>query len=177
MRITLIILASLAALVAVVVLWGWMLPQGHVATRVLRLDRTPVEVWAAITDFQGQAAWRSDIQSVEKVPGAATETWKEVGRNGGMPLATTEIDPPRRLVRTIADPSLPFGGRWIYEVAAEGSGSTLTITEDGQVYNPIFRFVSHYFMNQAGTIETVMRDLAKHFGEAPRISATSPGAD
>jgi hypothetical protein len=78
-------------------------------------------------------------------------------------------------VRTIADPSLPFGGKWVYDVAPDGSGSTLTITEDGKVYNPIFRFVSRYFMNQAGTIETVMRDLAKHFGEEPRISGPEPG--
>ena len=161
----------MAALVALVFLVGSRLPVGHVATRVIRLNQTPEAVWAVLSDFSGQASWRTDIKEVRRVPGAAKETWLEIGGSGEMPLETTESDPPFRLVRTIADPKLPFGGRWVYVLTPEGATTKLSITEEGEVYNPLFRFVSHYIMKQAGSIETVMRSLAAHFKEAPRIEA------
>jgi hypothetical protein len=74
-------------------------------------------------------------------------------------------------VRTIADPSLPFGGRWVYELEPTPSGGTrVTVTEEGEVYNPIFRVVSR-FMDQSATIKEYLTDLAGRFGEAPRIEA------
>lgn len=164
------VLASLVVLVGLVALWGSRLPVGHVATRVLRLNQPRDTVWKLLTDFSNQATWRTDIKSVRRKDGAAKETWIEDGSNGEMPLETTSMEAPIRLVRTIADPSLPFSGAWTYELADEGNGTRLTITENGEVRQPIFRFVSHYLMNQAGTIESVMKALAAHFGETARIS-------
>jgi hypothetical protein len=172
MRILLIVVLIVAGLVGGVALWGSRLPVAHVASRVLRLNQPPESVWRVLTDYEGQRSWRTDLKAVTRVSGAARETWTEVTSSGELPLETTESDPPRRLVRTIADRTLPFGGRWVYELASEGPGTRLTITEEGEVYNPLFRFLSHYIFDQAGTIETVMRALATHFGESPRISAS-----
>jgi hypothetical protein len=63
-------------------------------------------------------------------------------------------------VNRIADPKLPFGGSWTYEVSAAGSGTELNITENGEVYNPLFRFVSRFIMGHTATIEKYQRDLA-----------------
>jgi hypothetical protein len=73
------------------------------------------------------------------------------------------------LVERIADDKLPFGGTWTYEIAPTAEGSTLRITENGFVGNPIFRFMSKFVMGQASTMETYLRSLAKKFGEEPRI--------
>jgi hypothetical protein len=35
----------------------------------------------------------------------------------------------------------------------------LRITEQGEVYNPVFRFVSRFVIGQNRTIETYLRDL------------------
>jgi hypothetical protein len=43
------------------------------------------------------------------------------------------------------------------------SGTELTITENGEVYNPLFRFVSRFIMGHAATIEKYQRDVAAHF--------------
>ena len=51
--------------------------------------------------------------------------------------------PPERVTR-IADESLPFGGSWTYRVVGNEKGCTLTIREDGEVYNPLFRFMSRF---------------------------------
>lgn len=163
-------LAAFVAVVAAVAAVGAALPVDHVASRTLTLNRPVDEVWAVLTDFRGQLLWRHELKSVELVAGASRETWLEDTGDDPIPFETTEAVAPSRLVRTIADSTLPFGGRWVYTLAADGGGTRLTITEEGEVYHPIFRFVSHFFLDQAATIEGVMRGLATHFGETPRIT-------
>jgi hypothetical protein len=92
--------------------------------------------------------------------------FREEGTSGPILFEITERTPPRRLVTRIADKSLPFGGRWIYEVVPEGTGSTLRITEEGEVYNPIFRFVSRFIMGHTSTIDGYLTAVQKRLGGA-----------
>jgi uncharacterized protein YndB with AHSA1/START domain len=165
MRRIFIALGGLAAVAALVTLIGTMLPSGHVASRSLVLKQPPESVWAVVTDYAGQPSWRKDITKVERVSeGPGGETWREEGSEPLL-LQTTESVRPTRLVRTIADPTLPFGGRWVYAFEATASGGTrLTVTEEGEVYNPIFRVVSR-FMDPAATIMQYLTNLAARFGE------------
>jgi hypothetical protein len=77
--------------------------------------------------------------------------------------------PPAKLVVRIADPKLPFGGTWTYEITPIAAGSSLRIREDGEVYNPIFRFVSRFVLGQSATIDAYLKSLAKKFGEPPQV--------
>jgi hypothetical protein len=54
---------------------------------------------------------------------------------------------------------LPFGGTWVYEIVPEGDSCTLTITEHGKVYNPLFRFVSRFIMGHTATIDSYLAAL------------------
>ena len=58
-------------------------------------------------------------------------------------------------------PSLPFSGTWTYELRPSGSGTELTLTEDGEVANPIFRVMQKLFFSPYGTIDTYLADLQK----------------
>jgi hypothetical protein len=51
---------------------------------------------------------------------------------------------PARIVTTITGGVRAFGGRWTYDVAPGGETTVLQITEDGEVYNPLFRVVSRF---------------------------------
>ena len=44
---------------------------------------------------------------------------------------------------------------------ALGAGTVVTITENGEVYNPLFRFMAHYVFGHEGTIETYLRQLSE----------------
>jgi hypothetical protein len=76
----------------------------------------------------------------------------------------------RRLVTRILDEDLGYRGRWIFEVEPDGTGTSLTVTEEGEVTSPVFRALSPLFSKSA-TIEGYLRALAAKFGEtaAPAV--------
>ena len=85
-------------------------------------------------------------------------------REHGPTFAFERMDPPRRLTSTITDPSLPFGGSWEYALTPAGTGSRLVVTEYGEVSNPIFRFVSHFFMSNTATLDAFLAALGRQLG-------------
>jgi hypothetical protein len=74
-------------------------------------------------------------------------------------FAAEEMVPNHRLVTRIVDRGLPFGGSWTYELEPSGDGTRITITENGEVYNPVFRFVSRFVMGHTATIDTYLSSL------------------
>jgi len=160
----LIVVAALATLAALVAIVGWSLPVKHVASRQRTLAASPDVVWKTITDLDAFPSWRSDVKTVERVGGAAVVTWVEYGRSGPLTFAIESSDPPRRLVTRVADPKLPFGGRWTYDLAPAGSGTLLTITENGEIYNPIFRAMARFVFGYDATMASYLDALAKKVG-------------
>lgn len=172
LRILLVALGVLVVLVAAVVLVGARLPRGHTATRALRLPNTaPEAVWDAITDVDTYPRWRPGMREVTLLSDVDGRTrWREHDRNGKITFEVVEADPPHRLVTRIADTGLPFGGRWTYLVdGGPDGGSTLTVTEDGEVFNPVYRFVSRYVMGHTASIDRYLKALAAKFGEPATI--------
>ena len=72
----------------------------------------------------------------------------------------------------MADPKLPFGGTWSFDISpAPGGGADLRVTEDGEIYNVLFRFLARYFFGYTASIEGYLRDLAVKFDDTARIEA------
>jgi len=167
MRYVLIAIGVLAALLLCVVLVGWALPKHH-HVRVERVYvATPSALFALISDVKAYPSWRSDLTNVE-VLSAEGVRWRETTKSGGpISYVMEESVPDRKLVARIADTNLPFGGAWTYELTPVGTNGTgLAITEDGDVYNPIFRFVSRFVMGHTATIERYLDDVEKRFPAA-----------
>src|SRR5581483_5339168 len=118
--------------------------------------------------ISGPPTWRSSIRGYEpvgKIDGLPS--WREIDRhNHGITYEEVEAIAPKERITRIADKDLPFGGTWKYEIQPSGSGCVLRITENGEVYNVIFRFISRYFMRNTSTIDQYLRDVAGHFHEA-----------
>ena len=143
MRWVLIIVGGLILFIVIVAAIGATLPRTHTASRTLRVRRPPQDAWTAIT----QAMSTSDV-----------------------PVDILESDPPRKLVSKVKDVEKMFGGTWTVAIAPVDGGSTLTITEDGWVGNPIFRFVSRFVMGHHATLDGMLTNVAKQFGEEPLLS-------
>ena len=165
MRIVVVLLAVVVGLGLVVVLVGLMLPVKHQATVSAAIPATPEAVWAALTDVAAYPRWRGDVTSVAMLPADSGHVaWREQGKNGAISYVIEEADPPRRLVTRITDKSLPFGGAWEYDVTPDGTGSRVRITEHGEVYNPVFRFVSRFIMGHSATASAYLKALGARFG-------------
>lgn len=164
--VTLLVVGGLVVLVGLVAAIGAALPRGHVATRSASFRQTPEAVFGAIADFANASRWRRDLQRVELLESpSGLPRFREHGQHGAITMEVTEMTAPRRLVVRIADPGLPFGGRWVYDVEPAAEGARLTITEEGEVYNPIFRFMSRFVFGHHKTLEDYLRALGGKFGE------------
>lgn len=170
MKVALLIVGGLAAVVAIVWAIGAALPKGHVATRAARFAQPPEKIWEAITDVEAMPAWRKDLKSVARLPEENGRAgWVETMDMGEIPLRVEESDAPRRLVTRIADEKLPFGGTWTFEIVPVDGGSTLRITERGEVRPALFRFMSKFIFGHTKTMETYLKNLGEKFGERVTI--------
>jgi uncharacterized protein YndB with AHSA1/START domain len=152
MKIPLYVLGSLFVFALMVYAIGYALPQGHVASVNALLSAPPERVFARISDPARYREWRTDVTSVEVLTVDPLK-WRERTKGDTITFEVVENRPLQRFVVRIADPDLPFGGTWTYELRPEGTGTRLTITERGEVYNPVFRFVSRFFMSQTATMQ------------------------
>lgn len=164
------IFVTLAGFLILSTLTGYLLPKEHTVTREARFQQSPEVIWKTITDIDGMPAWRQGLKSVKRLPDRnGLPAWVETLDSGTIPLETITSQPPSKLVVRIADPKLPFGGTWTYEITPLPSGSSLRIQEDGEVYNPLFRFLTRFVFGYAGTIDAYLKSMAKKFGEQPQV--------
>ena len=159
-----IVVGTLAGLVGVVAGIGAMLPKAHTASRYARFLKPPQAIWDVIT---GPPDWRTDLRSFEMLPPReGRRAWKEIDRHGNaITYEAVEETPPSRLITRIADPNLPYGGRWVHEITPEPDGCLLRITEDGEIYNPIFRIMARFVFGYTGSIEAYLNALQAKLGE------------
>lgn len=166
-KILFIVIGVLVAIPLLVALIGMMLPQKHQASRSVRFVRTPPQkIFETITNWRDFPTWRSGVNAVEERKAQnGNDSWIEHSKQGTLPFEVTEKDPPHTLVTHIADPKLPFGGSWTWKIEPDGGGCRVTVTEDGEIYNPIFRTVARFVFGYTATMEAYLKDLGQKLGE------------
>jgi hypothetical protein len=161
----LIVVLALGGLIGLAALAGLMLPVGHTASNAVGVAVPPGRAFEVITDFTKYPEWRTGVRSVAvEGPAGVGMVIREDGPNGVIPLRVEIFEPPTRLVLRIADPSLPFGGTWTYHLLGSQMGTAVTITENGEIYNPIFRAMQKLFFSPRAAIDTYLADLKKRLG-------------
>jgi hypothetical protein len=167
MRIVLIAVAGIVLIAAGVVGIGALLPKRHVVSRSAAYRATPDKLFSLIA---GPQNWRPDVLRWENVPDAGGRVLtRETTRDGGtITYELLERVPPTSVKRRIATENLPYSGTWTYSLQSQGGVTTVRITEDGEVYNPIFRFVSRFILGQTRTMDAYLSALGRTTGEAVR---------
>jgi hypothetical protein len=161
MKWLLIIVGILVCLVLIIVIIGYLLPVKHRSSVQVSLRASPAEIWARLADFKDYPAWRKDVKSVDV---RSPVEWVEVNEHGdSLPLKIVVQEPGRRLVTQIQGHDLPYGGGWEFELLNNGGSTTLTITENGEVYNPVFRFVSKFIIGHSASLKKYIGYLEKSF--------------
>ena len=154
------IVGGVLVIFGVMALIGSMLPKAHVASRSILLHRTPQDVYTVVRDFGSAPSWRADVKRIE------VETpvyFREEGKHGTVNYELVEDVPAQRMVTRIRDTDLGYSGQWTYSFTPENGGTLVTITEDGEVSNVLFRFMSRYIFGHTATIDAYLESLAKRF--------------
>ena len=160
MKIALIIAGALVGLVMLVAVIGALLPRDHTASASARFRATPDQLFALVS---GPQTWRSTVKQYEELPSeGGRKRWRETDSHGEtVEYEVVESAAPRRLKTRIASEGLPYGGTWTYELTAHGDETEVRITEDGQVYNPIFRFVGRFIIGYESSMRGYLKDLER----------------
>ena len=161
LRILILVVGILVALVLLLIAIGYALPINHVASRETRLSAPPERVFSVLRDVEKFPTWRSDVKSVEVLTTTPALRWRERGDND-ITFEMETVEAPGKVVTRIVDKTLPFGGSWTYQLSPDSGGTRLVITEHGEVYNPLFRFMSRFVFGHTATIERYIDDLGRH---------------
>ena len=161
LRILILVVGGIVALVLLLIAIGYALPINHVATREASLAAPPERVFSVLRDVEKFPTWRSDVKSVEMLATTPALRWRERGDND-ITFEMETVEAPRKIVTRIVDRTLAFGGSWTYELSPQDGGTRLVITENGEVYNPLFRFMSRFVFGHTATIDKFLEDLGRY---------------
>ncbi len=155
----------LVALLVVMAGVGWVLPVGHQATVTAVIPAPAAEVFARLRDVERYPDWRADVERVELLDVTdGLPRFREHGEFGPIILRMEQADAPTFLRTRIDDPGQPFGGTWTYVLVPEDGATRLTITEDGAVYNPVFRVLSRFVFSPTATMDAFIGNLSRSLG-------------
>jgi Polyketide cyclase / dehydrase and lipid transport len=164
MRILLSIAGVVFVLILGVLVIGSLLPKRHVVSRSASFHATPERLFSLIA---GPQDWRPDVLRYETVPDAGgRELMRETTRdNETITYEVLDRIPFKSLKRRIATEKLAYAGTWTYSLQPEGGITVVRVTEDGEVYNPVFRFMSHFILGQTHTMDAYLSALGKATGK------------
>jgi uncharacterized membrane protein len=163
-----VVIVIIVVLVIVVFVMGSRVPESHVVSRSIRLHRPLPDVYATVCDFGGSSKWRTDVKSVEMLETSekGKTQFRENGRNDIVTYEVVDDVQNQRIVTRIVDRDLGYSGSWTYVFSKNGDDTVVTITENGEVPNVAFRFMSHYVFGHTSTIDAYLKALARHFGDS-----------
>jgi hypothetical protein len=160
MKVAVIVIGGLLIVALTIYVVGALLPQSHRVSRSALFRVPPERLFALI---EGPQDWRPDVTRFENLTDAdGRRLMRETTRDGStVDYELQQSEPPTGLIRRIATENLPYSGTWTFLLVREGDATRVRVTEDGDVYNPIFRFVSRFIIGQHRTVDNYLRGLAK----------------
>jgi len=136
------VVLSIIGLVVLIAVVGYVLPVSHEASRSAEFNKPPETVYALISDLKNYSSW-----------------WPENQTN----VEVVEAVAPSKFVTKIVGET-DFGGTWTMEIVPTSGGSRLTITERGEIYNPIFRTLAKFVFGHTSTMESCLEAARQRLG-------------
>jgi len=142
---------------------GERLPEEHTTVVAQTIAAPPAKVWALMTNVDAQPTWRRGLKSVDELPpDMGRQRWLEHYPGSQMMFVLDESEPMTTRTVRLEPQGAPFDGSWFYSVMAmDNGGTTVTITEHGHTFSPIYRFVSHYILGDTFNQKRYLEDLNK----------------
>ena len=162
----LFVMGAMVAVVLALLVGGLVTPRKHVASRSILLRVAPELVWSTVHDVARYAEWRHEIEDSSVVDAEQPQLrWREISTRGSVTFGVIVDQPPHRLAARILDDDLPYAGEWTWQVDVVADGTRVTITERGEIGNPIIRFFGAHLTGYTRSIDMYLNGLARHLGD------------
>lgn len=158
----LFVMGALASLVLAVIVGGLVTSRRYVASRAVTVRATPETIWNLVRDVGAYAEWRPEIESA-LVDG---EEWQEFMTGRALRFGVVASEAPRRFVARMLDDDVSSTREWTWDLAPGDRGTRVTLTERGEIGNPIARFVAAQMSGHSRSIDAVLGALAIKVGDA-----------
>jgi uncharacterized protein YndB with AHSA1/START domain len=159
--------ALIAVAILLVGIAGAGVGRHYTVTVSAQLKTPPQKIWESLTDVEGYSTWRSDLQSVDRLPDKDGRLcWIENSKYGRARIEVEENQPNLHLVTRIVESNTPFEGARVVEIQPQNeSTNRITVTENVDIANPFMRFISRFIIGHKKPAETYLKDLGKKLGE------------
>lgn len=169
-------LVSFLVLAIGAVLLGARIRPQHVAVVRARYSASPATVWTLVSDPLSAQSWRTELDGVERAPSPeGVLRWRERSRRRVVEFEALPSIEGRHFATRIAQDDLPFAGQWDYDLSPDGAGTSLVITERGEIRPALFRLLAHYGFGYTHSLEAFHRSLAARLGEQIQIEILQDG--
>lgn len=142
-----LLITSIIILPIILYLIGFLLPKPYQNKANLVVRASPSEVWQAVNDMTAVPVTGSTKHTIHSVTeGEDLPAWLIDMGASQVTVQTIIADEPHHLVRVLADSVVPMTARYEYHFEPMGSGTDITITEEGYIDNgtwhvPLFRII------------------------------------
>lgn len=139
--------ASFLLLTGIVAIWGLLLEPSYQNTYTVTLPVSSDTLWQQLVTPKPRAIWDGQIQSTEQLARTDKDDdeqlrWKDIYPNQTEINYSIKADAKAQtLLRKVDDPSLPIHFSWSILLESSKSGTVVAIEEQGQVNNPIVRYL------------------------------------
>ena len=168
MKILLIILAVIAGIIAIVMIAGAALPKNHSVSRAATFKRDRRSVYEVVRNVSAAPQWREGVQKIEVLD---DKHFREHSKTGVVTYEIVEDKPPQTFITRIADKNLGYSGSWTHQFDETPEGTRLTITENGEVSNVLFRFMSRFVFGHTASIDAYLKSLERKLTSNDRAVA------
>ncbi len=174
-------------LIGVVVLAGGLLPREHRVSQSAVVAAPPARAFALLADVAGAASWQGDVYEIVPVasaetvsmepaasveptepmastaPAAQTEQFREIGKRGAQRVQLISAKSPAELTIARRGGGVAFRGTWHYRLQPVDEGTRITVTERGEIPNPVFRLLSRVIVGRDRALDAQLTALKAHF--------------
>jgi hypothetical protein len=161
MKIAIVTVAVIVAIAAIVMLIGASLPKRHSASRSLVVKHDRRAVYNVVRDVESAPRWRDGVRKVEILN---DKSFREHSKMGVVTYEIVEDVPASKFITRIVDRDLGYSGSWTWVFDDAPGGTRVTITEDGEVTNVFFRFMSRFVFGQTSSIDAYLKSLDRRLG-------------
>lgn len=155
---------------------GYLLPAERSSSTTTLIEADPARVFAIITNFEHQPAWRTDVRSIQANQKGELSAWTEEQTSGlSIRFQETTKTPTSRYIVSFESAN---GVRGTWDAAFEASSedrTKLTVNETFIIDNPLRRVAAYVLLNLNTNMDTFLGDLnrfalKKDPGETPHVT-------